>query len=245
MLIDSTSPQNILSFYRKPHILASESERSQIREALKRVTALDLLRAEEAKGVLYVEGTTDFDLLGAWARVLKHPLSEWFGELPFWQHNQGRNPKEARAHFFALKSVRESLNGVLLLDGDNRNLPDRELSGENFSILRWERYEAESYLLHPQVLERFLLREAGELLAKAALDYLRDQVPPALFNNPLEISGFLRSEPASKTLLPEMLKQAGVQIGKGEYFLIAEQMLREELSPEIELKLDAIAEAVL
>lgn len=245
VLIDNTSPQNILSFYRKPHLLESGSERNQIREALKRITALDLLLAEEAKGVLYVEGTTDFDLLRAWANVVNHPLSKWFEELPFWQNNQGRNPKEARAHFFALKSVRRDLDGILLLDGDNRSLPDRELYGEHFTLLRWERYEAESYLLHPHALERFLVRESGELLAKSALDYLREQVPPAFFNNPLETSSFLRSEPVSKTLLPEMLKLAGIQLGKGEFFLIAEGMQPAELPPEIGAKLDAIAEAVL
>jgi hypothetical protein len=111
--------------------------------------------------------------------------------------------------------------------------------------LRWERYEAESYLLHPHALERFLVRESGELLAKSALDYLRDQVPPAFFSNPLKTSGFLRSEPVSKTLLPEMLKQAGVQLGKGEFFLMAEGMRPDELPPEIGAKLDTIAKAVL
>jgi hypothetical protein len=245
VLIDNTSPQNILSFYREPHPLSSEPERSQIREALKRVTALDLLLAEDARGVLYLEGTTDFDLLKAWAKVLNHPLDAWFTTMPFWQNNQGRNPREARAHFFALKSVRDNLKGILLLDGDNRNMPDRDLSGENFTILRWERYEAESYLLHPGALERFIGQFVGELLAKPALDYLIDQMPPVFFQNPLENSGFLRAEPASKTLLPVILEKAGVQIGKGEYFLIAEQMLPEELPPELSAKLDAIAEILL
>jgi len=212
---------------------------------LKRVTALDLLLAEEARGVLYVEGNTDFDLLKAWAKVLGHRLIKWFEAMPFWQNNHGRNPKEARAHFFALKSIRENLKGILLLDGDNRTLPDRELTGENFSILRWERYEAESYLFHPAALERFVSREVGELLAKPALDYLREQMPPAFYNNPLATSAFLKSEPASKTLLPELLSRSGVQIGKSEYFLIAEQMLPDEIPVEVGEKLDAIAEVVL
>ncbi|MFP4351220.1 MAG: ATP-dependent nuclease [Puniceicoccaceae bacterium] len=245
VLIDNTSARNILSFYQKPHPLGSDSERDQIREALKRVTALDLLLAEDAKGVLYVEGSTDFDLLKAWAKVLGHRLDQWFETMPFCQKNHGRNPKEARAHFFALKSVREDLQGILLLDGDNRSLPDRELAGENFSILRWERYEAESYLLHPKALERFLSRECGELLANAGLEYLREQLPPASFNRPLETTGYLKAEPASKTLLPEILQRAGVQLGKGEYFLLAEQMLTEELPSEVSQKLDAIAEVVL
>jgi len=63
VLIHSTSPQHILSFYHKPHPLSSKSDQDRVRQALKRVTSLDLLLAEEAKGLVYFEGTTDFDLL--------------------------------------------------------------------------------------------------------------------------------------------------------------------------------------
>ncbi|MHB1309755.1 MAG: ATP-dependent nuclease [Limisphaerales bacterium] len=240
VLIDSTSPSQILSFYRDPHPLASENDRDQVREALKRVTSLELLLAENSDGILYLEGTTDFDLLKAWAGVLDHTLKEWFASLPFWHNNQGRSPKEARAHFFALKAIRPALKAALLLDGDSRNLPDREITADGLTILRWERYEAESYLLHPVSLERFLEAEKGPLFAKPALDYLRDQLPPAFFHAPLETSPVLRAEPASKTLLPEILLRAGVTLAKSNYFLLAQQMKREEIPAEVRDKLNAI-----
>ncbi|MHB9009078.1 MAG: hypothetical protein ACYDC1_19385, partial [Limisphaerales bacterium] len=188
----------------------------------------------------YLEGTTDFDLLKAWAGVLDHTLKEWFASLPFWHNNQGRSPKEARAHFFALKAIRPALKAALLLDGDSRNLPDREITADGLTILRWERYEAESYLLHPVSLERFLEAEKGPLFAKPALDYLRDQLPPAFFHAPLETSPVLRAEPASKTLLPEILLRAGVTLAKSNYFLLAQQMKREEIPAEVRDKLNAI-----
>ena len=192
-------------------------------------------------GILYLEGTTDFDLLKAWAEVLDHPLRHWFNSLPFWHNNQGRNPKEARAHFFALKAIRPELKAVLLLDGDNRNLPDRELAGDGLTILRWDRYEAESYLLHPESLRRFFEAECGgPLFAKPALDYLHEQLPPAFFNAPLEASAFLRAEPASKTLLPELLSRADVAISKSDYFLIARQMRPEEIPAELTENLNTI-----
>lgn len=240
VLIDSTSPSQIVSFYREPHPLASEADRDQVREALKRVTSLELLLAENSDGVLYLEGTTDFDLLKAWAGVLKHPLQAWFSGLPFWHNNQGRSPKEARAHFFALKAIRPQLRAALLLDGDNRNLPDREITADGLAILRWERYEAESYLLHPASLERFLEAEKGPLFAKPAMDYLREQLPPAFFRAPLGISTFLRAEPASKTLLPALLSRAGVTLAKSDYYLLAQQMRPEEIPAEVKDKLDAI-----
>lgn len=240
VLIDNTSPRQILSFYREPHPLASEVDRSQLREALKRVNSLELLLLENAKGILYVEGSTDFDLLKAWTSVLNHPLKQWFMDLPFWQNNKGRNPKEARAHFFALKAIKPDIQAVLLLDGDNRDMPDRELSADGLTILRWDRYEAESYLLHPESLARFLHREKGELFSQPALDYLREQMPPAFFSNPLETSNFLRSEPASKTLLPELLIRANLTLPKSDFFLIAQQMRAHEIPIEVIDKLNAV-----
>lgn len=244
VLIDNTSPEQIVSFYREPHPLASDSDRDQVREALKRVTSLELLLAENAQGILYLEGSTDFDLLKAWAGVLDHPLNRWFNGLPFWHNNQGRSPKEARAHFFALKAIRPNLKAVLLLDGDNRNMPDREITADGLTILRWERYEAESYLLHPESLKRFLNAEKEPLFAKQAMDYLQDQLPPAFFHSPLEASAFLRAEPASKTLLPALLAKAEAAISKSDYFLLAQNMKPEEIPSEVEEKLNAIYQQV-
>ena len=240
VLIDNTSPRQIVSFYSQPHPLATDSDRDQVREALKRVTSLELLLAEDSPGILYVEGTTDFDLLKAWAEVVDHPLKAWFQTLPFWHNNQGRNPREARAHFFALKAVRPAIKGVLLLDGDNRGLPDREIAADGLTILRWERYEAESYLLHPVSLDRFLSKEKGPLFAKPALDYLREQLPPAFFKEPLKPNAVLNAEPASKTLLPELLARAGVEITKSDYALLAREMTPGEIPQEVQDKLAAI-----
>ncbi|MCK5805696.1 MAG: AAA family ATPase [Lentisphaeria bacterium] len=244
VLIDTTSPEQIVSFYREPHCLTSGNDRDQVREALKRVSSLELLLAEDADGILYLEGNTDFDLLRVWADILEHPIKNWFKGQPFWHNNHGRNPREARAHFFSLKAIRPSLNAVLLLDGDNRNVPDREIDGDKLTILRWERYEAESYLLHPEALERFIAAEKGALFANAAMNYLREQLPPAFFKSPLETSAFLKAEPASKTLLPKLLECADVELSKNEYSLIAKQMNPEELPPEIAEKLSKIYSVV-
>jgi len=246
VLIDTTSPRQIVSFYQKPHPLVSESDRDQVREALKRVTSQELLFAESADGVVYLEGNTDFDLLKAWAEVLDHPLKDWFKSFPFWHNNQGRSPSEARAHYFSLKAVRPDLRAVLILDGDNRNLPDREISADGLTILRWERYESESYLIHPSALERFITIQKGELFASAALSYLREQIPPAFFKDPLQTSSFLRSEPVSKTLLPELLRKADLatEITKSDYFLIARGMWKSEIPLEVGEKLAEIQRTV-
>lgn len=242
VLIDGTSPDRILSFYDRPHLLMEDVERDQVREALKRLTAMDILLAENAPGVLYVEGETDFNLLRSWAFVLKHPLFDWFVNSPMWQNNRGRNPREARAHFFALRAIEPQIKGYLLLDGDNRNLPEHELAGEGFTIGRWTRYEAENYLIHPGALLRFVSSNWGSIFVKVAEKYLQDELPGALMRNPLEEHDYLNRTPASKTILPGFFSTAQFSLSKNEYYRIAEQMRPEEIPPEIKQKLDNISQ---
>lgn len=244
VLINNTGEDQILSFYKKPHRLVDPLEREQLAEALKRLPAVDLVLAERSPGVLYVEGETDLSLLRAWAKVLHHPLDVWFRENPFWHSNQGRHPREARGHFFALRAINREIKGFLLLDGDNRDLPPREVDADGLVIERWSRYETESYLVHPAALTRFVAgRLGGPIFAVPAEDYLKDQLPPAVYRNPLAEHDYLLSTRASKTFLPDFFRAAGVEISKQEYYLLAEKMAPEEIPEEVREKLDRIAEA--
>ena len=241
VLVDGTSPDLIISFYNKPHRLVSDAERDQVREALKRLTAMDILLVEQAKGILYVEGETDFNLLRSWARVLNHRLYQWCITSPFWQSNQGRHPREARAHFFALRAISPGINAYLLLDGDNRGLPDRDVIADGLVVGRWTRYEGENYLIHPEALQRYVESASIPLLASAGTKYLKDELPGAVLRDPLGDHDYLNRTPASKTLLPGYFRSTDVALTKKDYYLIAEQMKPDEIALEVKLKLDDIA----
>jgi hypothetical protein len=242
VILEATSPNRIISFFGpNPHILLADVERDQIREALRRLTALELLLAEQSDHVLYVEDVSDFNFLRAWARVLDHRLKGWLEKNPFVHPIKGRNPREARAHFFALRAIRAGLRGYLLLDGDNRRLPEREVDADGMVVGRWRRYEAESYLIHPELIRRFAETRTLPLLADRSVQYLRDELPPALMRDPTGHHDLLEALPASKTLLPNALAAAGLDTPKSDYFLIAELMKLEELPAEIEEKLNEIA----
>jgi hypothetical protein len=242
VILEATSPNKIISFYGpKPHVLVSDVERDQVREALRRITALDLLLAEEAKAVLYVEDESDFNLLRAWARVLEHPTREWFDKRPFYHPIRGRNPREARGHFFALRAIRPEVAGYLLLDGDNRGLLDHDLGGDGLDIGRWRRYEAESYLLHPAALGRFVETRTEPLFQRAARKVLEEQLTPPMLRSPLAEHDIYEALRSSKTLLPKFFEAAGLSVPKRDYYLVAEQMRRDELPPEVGEKLDTIA----
>ncbi len=248
VLVDGTSPDRIVSFFDHPHKLITNVERDQVREALKRLTSLDLLLSEQSPGVLYLEGETGLNLLREWARILNHPAYQFFARNPFWHNNQGRNPQEARSHFFALKAIKPKMSGVLILDGDDRQLPERELLADGLTVLRWRRYEAENYLVHPDMLARFVRGAKPDLFTYASvqkgLEYLQRQLPPSVYEDPLGNHEYLTVTPASKTLLPGFFEAANLPLTKNEYYQIASQMSPEDIPSEVREKLDSIYETL-
>lgn len=136
-----------------------------------------------------------------------------------------------------------------MLDGDNRNLPEREIAADNLTILRWRRYETENYLLHPEALLRLVAGPDSDLFSavrrQKGEEFLRENFPPAAFKEPLKDSDYLVATPASKSILPEFLERADCALTKKEYFQIAAQMKADEIHPEIIEKLDAIASVLI
>ena len=126
VIIDNTYPSEIISFYNEPRRLVNNDERNRVREALKRLTSMDILLSRRKK-ILYVEDNSDFNILSAWASRLEHPLKDWFSD-PFYFPIKGSKAKQAKGHFFALGAVTRGMRGVLLLDGDNRDVPEHKFS---------------------------------------------------------------------------------------------------------------------
>ena len=242
VVIDNTDPSKIISFYGgKPHPLIYDTERDGVREALKRLKSKDIALAEQGK-ILYVEGNSDFSILHAWAKILEHPLTEWLA-APYCHPIKGSTPKDARNHFFALQAVNPQMLGVLVLDGDNKNASEHDLRAEQLKVLRWQRYEIENYLIHPSALRRFVEKKMdGPIFASPALNELEQILPPAVVNDPVGDHDYMQATAASKSILPRMFSSAGMDIGKMEYYQIAESMLIEEIHPEVTEKLDAIAD---
>lgn len=244
IILEDTGAEQILSFYGEPHRLTIDTHRDQVREALKRLSSLDILAAENRRNILYVEDESDFKILAALARVRAHEFCK-FVDQPFFNPIHGRNVSEARAHFFGLKAINPNVKGVLLLDGDNRNLPDREVGADGLLVLRWKRYEIENYLLHPEALLRFVEGPDPDLLSRARRkdgeDYLKANFPPPALAQPLIDSDYLVATPASKSVLPSLLEKSQVALSKKDYYQIAAQLKPEEVHPEVIAKLDEMA----
>jgi predicted ATPase len=249
IILDDTDPQNIYSFFGEPHLLKCDIERDQVREALKRLSTVDILSADSQPGILYMEDESDLKILREFAKILNHPLLKFLNQ-PFFIPLRGRNITDGRGHFFAAKAIKPDIKGVIVLDGDNRNLKDHELVGENMTILRWKRYEIENYLLVPEAISRFL-QSSDETQANlfndshnTAFDYLRNEFPPAAFSDPLGNHPFLNETPASKQIFPLLFEHINKPMSKRDYYQIAQTFNLDEIHPEVSEKLDAIYKAI-
>ncbi|TAL37076.1 MAG: AAA family ATPase [Spirochaetes bacterium] len=158
------------------------ASKSSIRETLKNYGAEHYVKARDRGYVLYVEGTTDVDMLRALAERMSHPVAAVWddkinvyyvrdthpestleSELERVEGGFGISPKD---HFNALKKLIPNLHGLAILDNDGRNKQDYKQV--DFQIVFWRRYEAENYFITPDLLKHYALSRHAE---------------PNLFNN--------------------------------------------------------------
>lgn len=159
-------------------VLAGEVEnlakKTDITNALKHFGAEHYVRARETGHVLYVEGSTDVDMLRAFADRLKHPVMNVLDDgarlnVYYLQDNypdaQSTPDKElerveggfgmsADKHFLALKSILPDLRGLEIRDNDGKQHAEGERHG--LHQLVWKRYEPENYFITPELLLAFV-----------------------------------------------------------------------------------------
>jgi len=205
---------------------------------MKRLTTTEILMAEETRAIIYLEDQSDERILSAWANVLDHPARA-FLDRPFVHSLRGNSLKEAKAHFFAFRSVIQPVSGLVILDGDDRGVTEDEKIGAGLSVTRWRRYEIENYLLVPRAIAAVGGWGDDTLMLEPVLRELHREVPPGtdLF---ADVAG-LATLKASERFLPDLLHAAGRDVAKRDFFLIAAQMRPDEIHPDVVEKLDQIA----
>ena len=143
--------------------------KTDIRNTLKHYGAEHYVRARQRGYVLYVEGSTDVEILRALARKTGHPAAQVWDERInsfYVQDNfpdggldaelarvEGGFGLTPRQHFFALRSMVPELQGLALLDSDGRERTDTDDGGLRISY--WRRYECENYIVTPETLREF------------------------------------------------------------------------------------------
>ena len=253
VIINSVDPRELWVMLQTARPLVEDAEKSRLVKSMRILSNTDIMLALDAEGILYVEGRTDLDILRAWSKALNHPAQELlrrvFWKPTVWEPRSGGEGVKAQDHYDVLKMVRENLPGLVLIDGDaHPNIKSTPITGKGIQRLRWNRYEIESYLLHPESLKRFVLLQVGEESAGPHLEDLQrhfeENYPPAFLKNPLEDIPYLRNTKARTELLPPALDAAGLPgFPYTRYHEIAAVMKPEEIHPEVADKLNKIMEA--
>lgn len=251
IVINAVDPRELCALLDSPRKLATNDERASLILSLSVLSNLDIMLAREKGNVLYVEGHTDLALLRMWARILNHP-TESFMEGPFWKPTVFETRQKAEGikaddHFKSLLLVQETIRGVQVIDrDDNENIPDKKTTFDG-KLLRlcWTRYEIESYLVHPDVLARFISKTIGLTAELANIDsmkkIMREYLPGRVVDDPTQHDG-LKDTKARKNILPKILDTAGLpDFPYTRYAEIAAVTHPDEIHPEIIEKLDAIA----
>ena len=143
--------------------------KKDIKNTLKLFGAEHYVKARERGYVLYVEGSTDLDMLRELAEFTKHPVADIWDERVNAFYVQDNYPSQSleselerveggfgitpKEHFFALRQLVPQLRGIGILDSDGSNRQPFDSGG--LTIVYWRRYEAENYFITPAVLRRF------------------------------------------------------------------------------------------
>lgn len=255
VIINSVEPRELCVMLQQPRMVSDTRERSNLILSLSVLSNADIMLAMDSPGVLYTEGHTDVAILREWARILSHPVYEYLTKRLFWkpsvwENREGSKGILAKDHYEAIKLVREGISGLVLVDGDNRpEIRSTEITGEGLQRLRWNRYEIESYLVHPGAIARFVENQVGRDAAAPHLEDLRkhfeDAYPPAFLKDPLGDHQYLNSTKARTNLIPPALEAAGLPaIPYTRFNEIAALMKPEEIHPEVKEKLDSIGKAL-
>jgi predicted ATPase len=260
VIFNSAAPEQICVVMGRPRRLASETDIQKLRQAVSVLQQSDLVAAQAAPGILYLEGYTDLNLMRAWAGVLGHRTADFLNRQPFWKP-QVWEPRDSgkgirvQEHYSALKLVREDLTGVWLVDADGKSRGIPPSAGPERSVLNrvaWTRYETESYLVHPQALTRFIEKLTGNSALEAVesfftglfgADLARQFWADALMVPPL-IDTFLKNTKARTAIIGALLEASGIHgFDYTRFDEIAAMMLPQEIHPEVMEKLDFIQQA--
>lgn len=261
VIFRSVPPENLIVMMGRPRRLSSAAEREQLARAMGVLEQVDIISALGARGVIYVEGYTDLNLLRAWATRLGHPTAEFLSREPFWKP-QVWEPRDeapgikAQEHFNALKLVRADLPGVWLVDADGkgRNIqPSPTPAAGTLNRIVWKRYESESYLAHPAALARFIEQHTGtpaEATVRAffATQFGSAELAASFMADPLNpppiIARYLATTKARTEIVGGLLQSAGIHgVDHTRFDEIANVMEPTEIHSEVKEKLDFIQQA--
>ncbi len=252
LLNEAAGKDMVVAFVGKPHQLGDRG--SQLRKALGEIGFDHYYQAEQTGWVLYLEGSTDLAILRAFARRLGNERALCALERPF-VHYVKNQPVQAENHFFGLREAFPGLRGVALFD----SLDKQPAANPHLKHLVWNRREIENYLCTQRSMEAYALQSSGEFEtmplfgqaeAETRLKAMRDSIEEvsralktlkgaAPWDIGLKVSDEFLT-PLFKTYFSK-LEIENLMLKKS-FYELADCIPRDEIDPEVNEKLDAIAD---
>jgi len=143
--------------------------------------------ARQRGHVLYLEGSTDLQMLIGLAERLHHPVAQLLGMANV-HYTAGNQPGTAVQDFATLREFLPDLKGLALFDKLNRTDLD-QLPGPQ--VVCWQWRELENYFVRPAVLLKYAASLAAtegvgpvELLVKSMQTAMEEVTPPRSLRDP-------------------------------------------------------------
>ncbi|MEZ0610667.1 AAA family ATPase [Fibrella sp. WM1] len=259
VLDEAADASNIIAVIDSQAIELNSSEsqkRKQINYLKKALTDIGWERyylARLKKHILYLEGSTDLQMLKQFAHQLQHP-AEAFLQQANVHYTANNVPHQATANYVALNEFIPDLRGFALFDKlekekqyDQQSLP--------IPIHFWQRRELENYFARPDALLRFAQSLqvkhptfSVEQLTDAMQAAIAEHTAPAALRD-LSASFWLTAKLSDDWLdliFPDFYNRLGLpqDFYKRDYYQLISQLQPADIDTEIVEKLDAILAAL-
>jgi hypothetical protein len=241
ILEEAAMKDMVIAFIGRPHRI--DDRGSQLLKSLNEIGFDQYYQAEEKGWVLYLEGSTDLEILREFAKTLNHEAEKYL-ERPF-VHYVANQPQKANVHFFGLREAKRDLQGIGIFDRLDKPIDDNP----PLKKLMWKKREIENYLCFEEVLIKFAQgSENDDLFRLAKENAMRD----AIFEITNALKTLSRPDPwgpdikASDEFLDALFESYHKKLSlpnlmrKTNYHELAKIVPANKIDGEIKEKLDAI-----
>ncbi len=228
---------------------ATPQKLKYIKKALTEIGWEKYYLARLKKHILYLEGSTDLEMLKKFAKIIKHKVEPLL-KFANVQYTSDNVPGTAINNYAALSEIFPELKGLALFDF----LPNLQ-ENPKLKIICWSRRELENYFARPALL----LKHASELyklnpaigietMADTMNAIIIDLTPPRYLND-INNSWWNKEKLSDDWLDPiysEFYKRLNLpqNFYKRDYYRLIELMKPDEIDVEIYEKLDIIYDVI-
>ncbi|MDR1682998.1 MAG: hypothetical protein LBS25_06390 [Candidatus Symbiothrix sp.] len=250
VLDEAAEASNVIALIENQAIPLNVSTKSQsikyIKRALTEIGWEKYYLARVKGHILYLEGSTDLQMLLYFANKLKHSVESLL-RVANVQYTSDNVPDTAIKNYVSLQEIFNELKGLALFD----NIPNLQ-ENPRLKIICWQKHELENYFASPALLLKYakLLHNqypqfTSDHLENVMQQSISDYTLPAYLRNLNDEwwNTAKLSDDWLDKIFPTFYKQLGINTSvnfKKDYYQLISLMDKKDISNEISEKLDAI-----